>query len=122
MMTRRARHAQIIVASMLFSACTLSVAVTWADDPPSQEGIEFFENNSTSLRAHARMYLPSGDSSNGAFGGYASSNPTTNGNYHFSYNYDPTFENDTAHAGPEGKIAARIWNDALTYDQSRTNH
>ncbi len=40
------------------------------------------------------------------------------GYYHFEYNYDPSYEGDTSHAGPEGRLMLHVYNDAGTVNQT----
>jgi hypothetical protein len=63
--------------------------------------------------ARARIYRFNGSAVDDAF----SSNVnliSTQGPYHFDYIYDPNYENDGSHAGPEGRLTLHVYNDSGT--------
>ena len=72
----------------------------------SMIGIEFAENTSTSVRFYAKVGSP-----NGANNSSGSPIVLNNGAYNYTYTYDPSL-------GTNGRLTVRIYNDALTYDQT----
>jgi hypothetical protein len=72
----------------------------------SMIGIEFAENSGTSVRFYAKVGSPNGANN-------STSDPITlnNGTYNYTYTYDPGI-------GSFGRLTVRIYNDALTYDQT----
>ena len=72
-------------------------------------GMEFTEGHPDGqLQVRARMYRPDGNNGNGAASEWVTC--PGSGEYQFEYTYDPTFESDSGHSGPEGKVTLRIVN------------
>ena len=68
-------------------------------------------NDFGAVRARARIYRTDGD-----FGSDAASGDVTltaGSDYQFDYTYDPDYENDASHVGPEGRLALHITGPSL---------
>lgn len=68
------------------------------------------------LKVRARMYRPNGMSTNGAMSDWLTL--PSSGQFYFSYVYDPSFEADASHAGPEGKVTLNVFTDGHIFDQT----
>jgi len=89
-----------------------------ADNRREFMGLEFLpgvDNDRVSISA--RIFFPLGSPVLGASSNYLDIGRGS-GLYHFTYTYDPNYEADPNHAGPEGRLSVRVYNDALTVDQT----
>ena len=60
------------------------------------------------VAARARIYRFNGDAVSDAYSGPYVNLTSTGGPYTFSYTYDPDYENDGTHSGPEGRLTLQI--------------
>jgi hypothetical protein len=78
-----------------------------ADNRREFIGLEFGEAANDAVQIRARVHLAKGTPVNGAMSPWFGLEPSHK--YHFDYSYDPTFEADGSHAGPEGKISLHVF-------------
>jgi hypothetical protein len=81
-------------------------------------GLEFVEGDTdASIGVRARIYRFNGDAVSDAYSSYVNIGSDT-GLYSFDYTYDPNYENDGGHAGPEGRLALHIYNGSGTVNST----
>ncbi len=69
------------------------------------------------MSVRARIYRFDGDTPSDASSQYVNLS-SVGSRFHFDYNYDPNYEADSDHAGPEGRLTLRIYNDKRTVDET----
>jgi hypothetical protein len=79
-------------------------------------GMEFMEGGLGGIRVRVRMNLREGNPSIGATSSWIDLNAREN--YHFEYIYDPTYEADGSHNGPEGKVTLRVHSEGFLVNQT----
>ncbi len=90
-----------------------------ADNRREFMGAEFIEgDNDGQIGVRARIYRYNGDAVSDAWSSAYVNLAADSGSYHFDYTYDPNYENDGTHSGPEGRLALHIYNDALTVNST----
>src|SRR4029078_8294822 len=70
-----------------------------------------------SICVRARINRVNGAASDDAFSDYVYL-PRPGSKYHFDYVYDPNYEADADHRGPEGRLALRIYDDGQPVDET----
>jgi hypothetical protein len=90
-------------------------------------GAEFIEGDTDGwVGMRARIYRFNGEGVSDAYSNYVNL-VSVNGPYHFDYQYDPNYEADDSHAGPEGRLTLHVYDglhilDATLYAINDASH